>query len=98
MKVRFLLDRLRRLETDAQFTDGLPAGLVKAFRKRMNLIRNAENERDLYELKSNRCERLQGNRGHQFSIRLNDQWRLIFELEGEHPNKTLVVVSIEDYH
>jgi plasmid maintenance system killer protein len=29
---------------------------------------------------------------------LNDQWRLVVELHGEAPNKTVVIVSIEDYH
>ncbi len=31
-------------------------------------------------------------------IRLNQQWRLILEFEGEAPEKVTVVVSIEDYH
>lgn len=31
-------------------------------------------------------------------MRLNDQWRLILEMEGKGKNKVLVVVGIEDYH
>jgi plasmid maintenance system killer protein len=31
-------------------------------------------------------------------MRLNDQWRLIIEIEGKGTNKKLVVVGIEDYH
>ena len=98
MKVRFKDDRLERLETDPQFTDGHSGAIVKAFRARLNFIRQAVDERDLYAMKSFRFEKLQGPRNHQHSVRLNDQWRLIIELEGTAPHKTIVIVSIEDYH
>lgn len=48
--------------------------------------------------KSLHFEKLKGNRTHQHSIRLNERWRLIIELEGEASHRTVVVVSIEDYH
>jgi proteic killer suppression protein len=48
--------------------------------------------------KSLRFEKLQGDRAHQHSIRLNDQWRLIIEFDGTSPNKKIVIVGIEDYH
>ena len=89
---------LARLETDARFTSGYPEGIVKAFRKRMWHIRNAVDERDLREQKSAHFEKLQGNRSHQHSMRLNDQWRLIIEIEGKGSSKKLVIVGIEDYH
>ena len=31
-------------------------------------------------------------------MRLNDQWRLIFVMEGEGQEKCLIVIGIEDYH
>jgi proteic killer suppression protein len=31
-------------------------------------------------------------------MRLNDQWRLIVEIQGEAPNKTIHVIEIVDYH
>ena len=43
-------------------------------------------------------EKLQGSRQHQHSLRLNDQWRLVIEFEGNSPQKTIVIVNIEDYH
>jgi proteic killer suppression protein len=64
----------------------------------MWLIRNAVDERDLREVKANHFEKLKGAREHQHSMRLNDQWRLIVEIEGKGPNKKLIVVGIEDYH
>jgi proteic killer suppression protein len=91
-------ESLDRLERDAKFNAGYSTAVVRAFRKRMWVIRNATDERDLREVKSNHFEKLKGNRGHQHSMRLNDQWRLIIEIEGKGPNKKLIVVGIEDYH
>jgi len=45
-----------------------------------------------------RFEKLKGARSHQRSIRMNDQWRLILQLEEEGEAKTVLIVSIEDYH
>ena len=97
MEVRFKDESLDRLEADPTFTGDNP-GIVKAFRKRMQQIRAARDERVFYSQKALRFEKLKGNRKHQHSMRLNDQWRLILEIEGDDPHKTVLVVSIEDYH
>jgi len=98
MNVTFKDQNLAKLESDAEFDGGYNSSLVKAFRKRMQQIRAAVDERDFYAFKSLRFEKLKGKRAHQHSIRLNDQWRLILEFVGEAPNKITVIVSIEDYH
>jgi len=64
----------------------------------MQIIRAAPDERTFYALKSLRFEKLKGKRSHQCSMKLNDQWRLIVELQGQTPNKVVLVVGIEDYH
>jgi toxin HigB-1 len=64
----------------------------------MQAIRAAHDERDFYAMKSLRFEKLEGDRSSQRSVRLNDQWRLILEFSGEAPAKTLLIVTIEDYH
>jgi proteic killer suppression protein len=97
MDVKFRDDDLDRLETDPDFDAGYSQAVVRAFRRRMQHIRAAEDERDLRAVKAFRYEKLKGNRSHQRSIRLNRQWRLIVELEEGRP-KTVVVVDIEDYH
>ena len=97
-EVRFKDESLDRVERDVKQSAGHGDAIDKAFRKRMQQIRAASDERDLYALKSLRFEKLKGDRGHQHSMRLNDQWRLILELGGEGPNKKLTVVGIEDYH
>ena len=72
-------------------------GLVKGFRKVLQFIRAAADERDFYGMKSLHFEKLEG-RGDQRSLRLTKKWRLIVELVGEAPNKRVRVFRIEDYH
>ena len=98
MEVIFKNERLDKLEADADFDGGYQPSIVKAFRKRLQQIRAAVDERDFYNLKSLRFEKLRGNRQHQYSMRLNDQWRLILQIEGEDNRKIVIVVDIEDYH
>jgi toxin HigB-1 len=98
MEVRFADESLQRIEADPDSDGGLSQAVARAFRKRIAFIRSALDERDFYAMKSLHFEQLQGKRDHQHSMRLNDQWRLIVELEGKAPNKVVAVVSIEDYH
>ncbi len=99
MRVSFRSADLDRLETEAGFDGGHAPGVVSAYRKRMQQIRAALDERAFYALKSLRFKRLQGKRSHQRAMRLNDQWRLILEFEETGgKGKTVVVVGIEDYH
>ena len=95
-------DDLSLLELEAEFTAGFSQPIVRAFRKRMQQIRAALDERDFYKLKSLRFEKLGGKRKHQHSMRLNDQYRLIVELiernPGEQGSKIVKIVGIEDYH
>ena len=98
MEVEFEDASLDQLEIDARFTGGFAAAVVSAYRKRMQMIRGAPDERDFYALKALHFEKLKGKRSHQFSMRLNDQWRLILEFKGRSPNKVVVIVEIADYH
>lgn len=98
MQVEFYSDYLDRLEVDRSFTTRLPGGVVRAYRQRIQAIRAAVDERDLYVFASWRFKKLAGNRSHQHSIRLNDQWRLIVEIGKSQPLKVMKIMAIEDYH
>lgn len=98
MEIEFDDDELDRLETDARYIGKHSAAIVSLYRKRLQVIRSAPDERDLYALKSLHFEKLKGQRSHQHSIRLNDQWRLIFEFKGKSPNKKIIIMAIADYH
>jgi proteic killer suppression protein len=99
MEVIFADDDFDKLEADPNFTlKNMPQGVVKAFRKRMQIIRASPDERDFYKLKSLHFEKLKGNRKHQHSMRLNDQYRLIMELLERSQRKVVKIIGIEDYH
>jgi proteic killer suppression protein len=98
MQVEFDDPDLDRLEVDAAFDAGFASAVVRGFRKVMQVIRAAPDERDLYRLKGLRFEKLKGKRQHQHSLRINDQWRLIVELRGAGTDKRVGIVEIADYH
>lgn len=98
MEIEFDDDELDRLEIDARYIGKHSAAIVSLYRKRLQTIRSAPDERDLYALKSLHFEKLKGQRSHQYSIRLNDQWRLILEFKGKSPNKKIIIMAIADYH
>jgi len=99
VEIIFATEELDRLEVDGAFTAGLNQALVKAYRSRINIIRQAVDEKLFYAIKSFHFEKLKGKRKHQHSIRLNNQYRLIVELVERKPrNKAVRIVEITDYH
>jgi proteic killer suppression protein len=98
MDVRFEDPSLGKLEVDPKYTAGLDAALVKVFRKRLQFIRAALDERAFYAMKSLHYEKLKGDLAGQRSMRLNDQWRLLLRLEEDDTGKLVVILSIADYH
>ena len=59
MEIRFKDESLDSLETDPQATGGFPEAIVTAFRKRVQFIRSAKDERDFYQMRSLRFEKTQ---------------------------------------
>ena len=98
MRFRHANQTLQRMDDEPGFKGGFSPGLVQAFEIRMHAIRQATNENTLRAIKSFRFERLKGKRQHEYSIRLNDQFRLIFQIEKEAGGNRLVILNIEDYH
>ena len=64
--------------------------------KRLRILDAATSLGDLAALNSNRLEALKGSRKGQFSIRINDQWRICFEWPKDDPGPSNV--EIVDYH
>src|SRR3546814_17882687 len=98
MEVAFEDPALQKLESDPAFTAGFEAAIVKAFRKRMLLIRAAVDERTFYAMKSLHYEKLNGNRKGQLSLRTKDQRRLVLRVSEDDGRDTVGVVSIDDDH
>ena len=66
----------------------------KSALRRLYALDAATNLLDLRSPPSNRLEKLRGNRAGQYSIRINDQWRICFEWRGGNAWN----VEIVDYH
>jgi toxin HigB-1 len=71
-------------------------GFEAQAQKRMVILESAESRRDLMLLPSNRFEALHGDRKGQFSIRINQKWRICFEWPDDHPRP--FNIEIVDYH
>ena len=97
MEIEFRDMNLKSVFEDATYDGGYSRDIVKAFRKRMQSIKAAKDERDIRAVKGNRLEKLKGRKG-EYSIRLNDQWRLIITFETRKDGKVVVIVTIKDYH
>lgn len=63
---------------------------------KLDQLEAATSIEDLAALPGNRLEALKGNRKGQYSIRINDQWRICFE--WPRGSKGPVNVEIVDYH
>ncbi len=99
MRIDFDDDELRRLYEEPEFhAPRYGTGLVKAFRKKVGLVVAAATEQDLRNMKSLRFEKLVGDRTGQHSIRLNDQWRLVFRLEADDDGRVVVILEVVDDH
>jgi proteic killer suppression protein len=98
MDIEFSDDDLARLESDAAFNAGYGVQIVRGYRKVVRFIRSATDERDFRAMRSLNFEKLQGDRSHQHSLRINDQWRLIVEIKKADPKNVVVIIGIEDYH
>ena len=72
----------------------LPKDIQRTARRKLIYIDDADDLQDLLAPPGNRLEKLKGNRAGQYSIRINDQWRICFEwVENKARN-----VEIVDYH
>ena len=97
MEIVFADADLAKIETEEAGDTRLPVGVIKSARRKLTLLRAALDDRSLRTWKSLHYEKLKGDRDHQRSIRLNDQYRLILSLNTETP-PTITILAIEDYH
>jgi proteic killer suppression protein len=72
----------------------LPKDIQRTARRKLIYLDDAENLQDLLAPPGNRLEKLKGNRSGQYSIRINDQWRICFEWVDNKARN----VEIVDYH
>lgn len=77
-----------------EFSRRLPREIQEVARRKLRMLNAARSLQDLRIPPANRLEALRGSRAGQFSIRVNDQWRICFRfLAGQASD-----VEIVDYH
>ncbi len=85
-------------ETERLFHDDECPSRWRAFRsvalRKLDMIEAAVRVEDLRAPPGNRLEKLKGDRRGRWSIRINDQWRIVFRWDGDAPED----VEIVDYH
>lgn len=72
----------------------LPHDIQRTARRKLLYLHDAVDLRDLLAPPGNRLEKLSGDRQGQYSIRINDQWRICFQWQ----NGRALEVEIVDYH
>jgi len=76
------------------FSRKLPQAIQRVALRKLIMIDNAGCLEDLKVPPANRLEALQGNRAGQYSIRINDQYRICFTVKGSN----FYDLEIVDYH
>ncbi|MCK6619844.1 MAG: type II toxin-antitoxin system RelE/ParE family toxin [Calditrichaceae bacterium] len=76
------------------FSRKLPHNIQQVAFRKLRMLNRAATLNDLRIPPGNRLEQLHGDREGQYSIRINDQWRICFEWHEEDSYK----VEIVDYH
>lgn len=71
-----------------------PREIQQVARRKLRMLNNARNLQDLRVPPANRLEALKGERKGQWSIRVNNQWRICFVWEDGNASE----VEIVDYH
>lgn len=72
------------------------SGIERAARLKLDRLEAAVTLKDLAVLPGNRLEALKGDRKGQYSVRVNDRWRVCFEWAEDAPGPSNV--EIVDYH
>ena len=72
----------------------LPPEIIKRALKKLDMINAAHDVLDLRSPPGNRLESLQGDLAGMYSIRINDQWRIVFRWQGGNAYE----VQLADYH
>ncbi len=65
----------------------IPIEIQKIGRRKLRMLNNSQNLTDLKTPPSNRLEKLAGKLNEYYSIRINDQWRIIFIWENSNSHK-----------
>ena len=92
--IRCFADRETEKVFNQTFSRKLPQNIQSVTLRKLIMIDNAGCLEDLCVPPANRLEKLDGDRKGQYNIRINDQYRICFQVEGNN----FFDVEIVDYH
>jgi proteic killer suppression protein len=92
--IRSFRDRETERVWSGEGSRRLPWAVQLVGRRKLRMLNNATSPTDLRAPPGNRLEALRGDRRGQWSIRINDQWRLCFRFE----DGDALEIEIVDYH
>ncbi|EPS67479.1 plasmid maintenance system killer, partial [Genlisea aurea] len=72
----------------------LPTNLQMIAKRKLRMLNNVTTLTEIQKVPSNMLEKLKGDRQGQYSIRINNQWRICFKWV----RNSAIDVAIEDYH
>lgn len=92
--IRTFKDKETKKVFEREWSRKLPEDIQDKAYQRLVMLHKSSNLRDLRIPPGNRLEKLSGDRSGQWSIRINDQWRICFEWHDDDAYN----VEITDYH
>jgi proteic killer suppression protein len=92
--IRSFRDKLTEAVASGKTPKGFPANLVRPAIRKLTMLNSTSVLDDLRSPPGNRLEALHGDREGQYSIRINDQWRICFVWSDHGAD----AVEIVDYH
>lgn len=94
MAIQSFADKQTELVWQQRFSKRLPPEVQKHGLRKLVMLARAKDLNDLKVPKGNALEQLSGDRAGQYSIRINDQWRVCFRWSDGNASE----VEITDYH
>jgi toxin HigB-1 len=98
MRLLFASKKLEQLYLHGKGAQKIPLAVYQSFLGVVDTLRVIPDERSLYTFPGLRMEKLRGERSGQHSLRLNDQYRLCFEIIKDPEGNILCLIEIVDYH
>ncbi|MCR2050920.1 type II toxin-antitoxin system RelE/ParE family toxin [Acetatifactor muris] len=92
--IKTFTDRETEKIYNQRFSKKLPQSIQRIALRKLIMIDNAQRLEDLRVPPANHLEKLDGDREGQYSIRINDQYRICFKYDGNN----YYDVEIVDYH
>ena len=79
---------------NGQRSSKLPNEIQQICRRKLRMLNNAQTINDMRIPPSNKLKKMKGKLKHSYSIRINNQWRIIFKWSNNNANE----VEVTDYH